>query len=235
MQPGVGPVVLAEVVVRRVLAAEDGAGLGHDLLDEAVADPRAHRRAAVLADDLGHGLRADAVVEDRGAGLAWSRIAGGDDRRRRASPRRRSPCSSTRNTRSASPSKASPTSAPTSSTRALRSRWFSGWIGSAGWFGNVPSSSGTGARGRTGRPSNTAGHDEAAHAVGGVGDDLQRPQRRRRRRTSGRGRRSRRGGRCSTCAGPSTAGGGDARRGHRLDRRRGRCPRRRAWRRPGTA
>ena len=35
----VGPVVVAEVVVARVLAAEDRAGLGHDLLDEGVADP----------------------------------------------------------------------------------------------------------------------------------------------------------------------------------------------------
>ena len=50
--------------------------------------------------------------------------------------------SSTRNTRSASPSNASPTSAPCSSTAAFRSRWFSGLSGSAGWFGNVPSSSG---------------------------------------------------------------------------------------------
>ena len=30
---------------------------------------------------------------------------------------------------------------PTATTRAWRSRWLAGWIGSAGWFGNVPSSS----------------------------------------------------------------------------------------------
>ena len=40
-----------------------------------------------------------------------------------------------------SPSNASPTSAPLARTRAWRSTRFSGWIGSAGWFGNVPSSS----------------------------------------------------------------------------------------------
>ena len=51
------------------------------------------------------------------------------------------PSSSTTNTRSASPSKASPTSKPPASTRARRSRWLAGCSGSAGWFGNVPSSS----------------------------------------------------------------------------------------------
>ena len=50
--------------------------------------------------------------------------------------------SSTRKTRSASPSKASPMSAPASRTDRWRSFRFSSWIGSAGWFGNVPSSSG---------------------------------------------------------------------------------------------
>ena len=51
------------------------------------------------------------------------------------------PLSSTRNTRSASPSNARPTSAPVARTRACRSTRFSGWMGSAGWFGKVPSSS----------------------------------------------------------------------------------------------
>ena len=55
--------------MRGVLAAEDRAGLGHHLLDEQVPDPRADRHAAVLADDLGHGLRADEVVDDRLAGM----------------------------------------------------------------------------------------------------------------------------------------------------------------------
>ena len=50
--------------------------------------------------------------------------------------------SSTRKTRSASPSKARPMSARFSRMAAWRSRRFSGWIGSAGWLGNVPSSSG---------------------------------------------------------------------------------------------
>ena len=47
--PRVGPVVVPEVVVPRVLAAEDGPGLGHHLLDEGVSDPGAHRRARRLA------------------------------------------------------------------------------------------------------------------------------------------------------------------------------------------
>src|SRR3989337_539604 len=65
--------------------------------------------------------------------------------------------SSTRNTRSAPPSNANPTSAPRSRTSRLRSRWFAGSIGSAGWFGNVPSSSGYRCTSVTGRRSNTAG------------------------------------------------------------------------------
>src|SRR4051812_46821763 len=40
-QARVGPVVLAEVVVARVLATEDRAGLGHHLLDERVSDASA--------------------------------------------------------------------------------------------------------------------------------------------------------------------------------------------------
>ena len=136
----VGPPVVAEVVVRGVLAAEGGAGVGHHRLDEAVAHLGAHRRAAALAHDLGHRLRADAVVEDRGARVLVE-DAGGDDRgggrardrlrrsRRRGTPGRRRRRRPARRRR------------PPRATRAWRSRRFSGWIGSAGWFGKVPSSS----------------------------------------------------------------------------------------------
>ena len=62
-------------------------------------------------------------------------------------------------------------------TRAWRSRRFSGWIGSAGWFGNVPSSSPYSTSSSNGQALEDRGHDEAAHAVGGVGDDLERAQR----------------------------------------------------------
>ena len=48
-------------------------------------------------------------------------------------------------------------SARCSSTARLRSRWFSGSIGSAGWFGNVPSSSMYRGTSVTGRRSNTGG------------------------------------------------------------------------------
>jgi len=54
--PGVGPPEVAEVVVRRVLAPENRTGTSHLGLDEGMADPGAHRHAAVLADDLGHGV-----------------------------------------------------------------------------------------------------------------------------------------------------------------------------------
>ena len=105
------------------------------------------------------------------------------------------PCSSTTNTRSASPSKAKPMSAPTSRTRAHRSRWFSGWSGSAGWFGNRPSSSSYMISRSNGQHLEHRGDHQAAHAVGGVGHHLQRLEDRRCRRTSGRGRRRRRAGR----------------------------------------
>jgi hypothetical protein len=52
-----------------------------------------------------------------------------------------SPRSSTTKHRSASPSKASPMSAWCSVTAACRSRRFSGSMGLASWFGNVPSRS----------------------------------------------------------------------------------------------
>ena len=67
-----------------------------------------------------------------------------------------SPCSSTTKQRSASPSNASPMSAPCSTTAFCRSRRFSGSSGLASWFGNVPSSSkysGTTSRGSSGRPA----------------------------------------------------------------------------------
>ena len=84
--------------------------------------------------------------------------------------------SSTRKTRSASPSKARPTSAPVARTRAWRSRWFSGWIGSAGWLGKVPSSSGVEDLELERQGLEHGGHDEAPHPVGRVGHDLERPQ-----------------------------------------------------------
>ena len=84
------------------------------------------------------------------------------------------PRSSIRNTRSASPSNASPMSAPCCRTAARRSRWFSGSIGSAGWFGNVPSSSAKRWCSSNGSRSKTAGADEPAHAVRGVDRDGER-------------------------------------------------------------
>ena len=66
--------------------------------------------------------------------------------------------SSTRKTRSASPSNASPTSAsPSRTARCEVLQVLDGWIGSAGWFGNVPSSSPKSMVSSNGRPENTAG------------------------------------------------------------------------------
>ena len=50
---GVGPVVVAEVVVAGVLTTEHRAGVGHHRFDERVPDARSDGRAAVLADHLG--------------------------------------------------------------------------------------------------------------------------------------------------------------------------------------
>ena len=156
-QAAVGAVVAGEVVVRRVLAAEHGAGLGHDLLDERVTDLRAHRHAAVLADDLGHGPRADQVVQDRAAGRA-AQHGGGEDRRRRraATARRRARRPRTPGRRRRRRPARCRTRRPC--TRARRSRWLAGCSGSAGWFGNVPSSSPYMTSSSTaGRRSKTAG------------------------------------------------------------------------------
>ena len=85
--------------------------------------------------------------------------------------------SSTRNTRSASPSKARPTSACEAITAVLRSRRFSSWIGSAGWLGKVPSSSPKRISSSTGSPLEGLRDHEATHTVGRVGHDLERAQR----------------------------------------------------------
>ena len=59
-----------------MLAAEDGATLGHRRLDVAVAHARTDRVAAVLHEDLGDGARADEVVDDLGARMAAEHAAG---------------------------------------------------------------------------------------------------------------------------------------------------------------
>ena len=58
--------------------------------------------------------------------------------------------------------------ARTRRTAARRSRWFSGSIGSAGWFGNVPSSSGKRWCSVDREPFQHRRRDESAHAVRGV-------------------------------------------------------------------
>ena len=173
--------------MRGVLAAEDRAGLGHHLLDERVADAGADRRAAELADDLGDGLRADQVVHDR---LARVPV---EDRRRRAiavvvEPDTGCAWSSTRNDAVGVAVEREPdVGAARRAPRAGGPSRFSGWIGSAGWFGNVPSSSPKSIVELERQAGEHRGDDEAAHAVGGVGDDAERRAARRRRRTSARG------------------------------------------------
>ena len=129
----VGTPEVAEVVVRRVLAAEDRAGLGHQLLDVGVPDARAHRRAATLGDQLRHRARGDQVVDHRRADLSASSRAA--TRAVTADGETGSPCSSTTKQRSASPSNARPMSAPVSTHVAPAGRrgspgpadWPRGW------------------------------------------------------------------------------------------------------------
>ena len=64
---GVGAPEIAEVVVGRVLAAEDGVGASHLGLDKGVTDAGADGRTAVLGHDLGHRAGGDEVVDDRRA------------------------------------------------------------------------------------------------------------------------------------------------------------------------
>ena len=130
---------LAEVVVRRVLAAEDGVVLRHRGLDEGVAHLGDDRRAAVLLDDLRHRARGDLVDDDRRPGCrasSWLAIRAVTVEGLTTSPR-----SSMMKQRSASPSKTSARSAPRSRTAAWASRRFSGTSGFAGWLGKFPSGS----------------------------------------------------------------------------------------------
>src|SRR5690606_935284 len=76
---GVGVPEVAEVVVGRVLTAEDRAGPGHLGLDEGVADPGADGGAAVFGDDLGHGPGRDQVVDDHAAAAVAGEFARGDE------------------------------------------------------------------------------------------------------------------------------------------------------------
>ena len=89
-----------------------------------------------------------------------------------------SPRSSTTKQRSASPSKASPMSAPSATTAFCRSTRFAGSSGLASWLGKVPSSSKYIGTTSQRQPAEHLGHGVAGHPVAGVDDDAQRPRRR---------------------------------------------------------
>ena len=55
MRPESARIVVAEVVVAGMFAAERCAGLGHHLFDERMADASAQRSPAMLVDQFGHG------------------------------------------------------------------------------------------------------------------------------------------------------------------------------------
>ena len=87
---GVSVPEIPEVEVGRVLAAEHGAFLGHDGLDEGVAHARADGAAAVVRHQFRHRAGGEEVVDDRGGVFALGLRAGdlaaghhaGDGRRR---------------------------------------------------------------------------------------------------------------------------------------------------------
>ena len=88
-----------------------------------------------------------------------------------------SPRSSTTKQRSASPSKASPMSARCSVTARCRSRRFSGSMGLASWFGNVPSRVEVERDQRDRQPLEDLRHGMARHPVAGVHRHRERPDR----------------------------------------------------------
>ena len=65
----VGEEVVAEVVVSRDLAAEDGVGFAHPALEKRVADAVHHRRAAVSADGVLDRVAGAEIVDDAGPGI----------------------------------------------------------------------------------------------------------------------------------------------------------------------
>ena len=95
------------------------------------------------------------------------------------------PWSSTRKQRSASPSKARPTSAPVARIRCCRATRFSGWMGSAGWLGKVAVELAEEDLQLERQALEDRRDHQAPHAVGRVGDDLERLQGVERRRRTG--------------------------------------------------
>ena len=190
---GVGPEVLPEVVVRGVLAAEHRVGVGHDLLHERVADAALHRLAAELADHLGDGLRADHVVHDRFAGVAGEH-RGGEDR----------------GGGGPGDDLALVVDEDDAVGVAVEREPDRGVLGEhrPPEVGEVRERHDVGGMVREGavelavehrelerQTLEHRGHDHAAHAVGGVGDDAHRHAARRRRRRTGRARRTSAAGR----------------------------------------
>ena len=90
------------------------------------------------------------------------------------SPGTNSPVSSMKKQRSASPSKAAPRSALSSSTLPITNSRFSGRSGFGSWFGNVPSGSKKYGTGSIGIRSRTGGSIDAGHPVRRVDHDAQR-------------------------------------------------------------
>ena len=174
---GVGAPEVAEVVVRRVLATEDRAGLGHQRLDVGVPDARAHGGAAALDDQFGHGARGDQVVDDGGADLA-AEFPPGHQRGHRRRRNRLAEFVDDETAVGVAVEGQSDVGAGLAARGACRSTRFAGSSGLASWLGNVPSSSkNSGSSVIDGIGAQHRGRGVAAHAVARVDGHPQRPQR----------------------------------------------------------
>ena len=163
--------------MRGVLAAEDRAGLGHHLLDERVADPRAHRHAAVLADHLGQRARADEVVHDRLAGMPVE-DAGRDDRGRGGAAHRLPGVVDEEHAVGVAVEREPDVGAEVEH-RALEVLEVLELDRVGGMVRERAVELAVQHGERERQPLEHLGHDEPAHAVGRVGDDGERPQHRR--------------------------------------------------------
>ena len=158
-----------------MLAAEDRAGFGHDLLDERMADTRADGDPSVLADDLRHRPRDDEVVHHRLSGMAVEDARRDDGGRRGATDRHALVVDEEHPIGVAV--EREPDVGVQIEDRSLQILQVLGLdrVGRVVRERAVELSVQDGQRER--QPLEHAGDDEAAHAVGGVGHDRERLQR----------------------------------------------------------
>ena len=137
---GVGLGEVAEVVVRRDLAGEDGVLGAHALLDEGVADAAHERRPARTLDRLRHGPARTHVVEDLLARmLGQDRL--GEERGHEVARNELARVVDEEAAVGVAVVRDTEVGAALSSTFATMNSRFSGRSGFGSWFGKLPSGS----------------------------------------------------------------------------------------------